>query len=162
MLDEARSLGLGAVLDSVTWRASHGWGTALGLTPDQIDQGNRDAVAFARDLRDARPGQEIVVNGVVGPHGDAYAPDSLQSPEAARAYHARQVRVLADAGVDMISAMTIGSAGEAVGIATAAREAGCPVVVSFTVETDGRLPSDMPLEQAVAETDRATDAYPVW
>jgi homocysteine S-methyltransferase len=72
------------------------------------------------------------------------------------------VRVLAGAGVDIISAMTISSTGEAIGIARAARDVGLPVALSFTLETDGRLIGGMHLRDAIAETDRATGGYPAW
>ncbi len=162
ILDMAKSLDTGAVLDTVTWRASYGWGNVMGLSPMEIDNANREAAAFAINLRDTRPDQDIVVNGVVGPHGDAYAPDCILTADQAQAYHAPQIDTLANAGVQMITAMTISSTGEATGIAQAARAAGLPVALSFTVETDGRLISGMSLEQAIAETDLATDGYPAW
>jgi homocysteine S-methyltransferase len=46
--------------------------------------------------------------------------------------------------------------GEAVGIVRAAAEAGTPAVISFTVETDGRLPNGQSLADAVAEVDDRT------
>ena len=162
MLDIAAANRTGFVLDTATWRASHGWGDAMALSADQIDAANRAAVAFARSLRDGAPGQEILVNGVIGPHGDAYAPEQVLTADQAQAYHDRQVRVLATEGVDLISAMTISSTGEAIGIARAARAAGIPVVLSFTVETDGRLISGQTLADAIAETDAATGGYPAW
>ena len=160
-LDEAERLGMGFVLDSATWRASAGWGERMGWSADDIDAVNREAVAFAHSLRKGRPGA-ILVNGVIGPHGDAYRPDVVLSAAEALAYHARQVSVLADAGVDMVSAVTISSTGEAIGIAEAARKCGLPVVLSFTVETDGRLISGPTLAEAIAATDAATGAYPAW
>ena len=41
----------------------------------------------------------------------------------------------------------------------AAREAGMPVVILFTVEMDGRLPSGEPLGEAIEAVDSATDGY---
>ena len=160
-LDEAAALDLGFVLDTVTWRASHGWGARMGLTAEDIDGANREAVALAKALRADRAG-DIVINGVIGPHGDAYAPDEVLTPAEAEAYHQRQISVLAEAGAEMISAMTISSTGEAIGIANAARKAGVPVVLSFTVETDGRLMGGGSLAEAITATDDATAGYPVW
>jgi S-methylmethionine-dependent homocysteine/selenocysteine methylase len=51
---------------------------------------------------------------------------------------------------------------EAVGIAQAARRAAMPVVISFTVETDGRLPTGQTLQAAVEQVDAETDAYPAY
>ena len=45
---------------------------------------------------------------------------------------------------------------EAVGIVRAARRAVIPVALSFTVETDGRLPTGQTLRTAVEEVDEAT------
>lgn len=162
LLDEARRQGSGFVLDTATWRASAGWAPDLGLTPQAIDDANREAVRFAAGLRAARPDQPILLNGTIGPHGDAYAPDRVLSPDEAQDYHARQIAVLDAAGVDMISALTLSSTGEAIGIGRAARQAGCPVVLSFTVETDGRLISGKTLAEAIAETDAATDGFALW
>ncbi len=162
-LDEAVAQQAGFVLDTATWRASAGWGQVMGLEADRIDAINREAVAFVRALRAARPkGQHILINGVIGPHGDAYAPDQVLSAEAAQNYHRRQVEVLAGSGVDLISAMTISSHGEAIGIAKAAEVVDQPVTLSFTVETDGRLISGMTLADAIHRTDDATDGAPLW
>ena len=160
-LDEAAALDMGFVLDTATWRASAGWGARMGWAADEIDAVNREAVAFAEELREGRAG-EIILNGVIGPHGDAYRPDVVLSAEAAEAYHRRQIAVLADAGVEMLSAMTLSATGEAIGIARAARKVGVPVVLSFTVETDGRLIGGQSIAEAIAETDAATADYPAW
>lgn len=44
----------------------------------------------------------------------------------------------------------------------AARAAGMPVVISFTLETDGHLPSGQSLAEAIRETDAATDGAPAY
>ena len=161
-LDEAAAQRAGFLLDTPTWRASAGWGQVMGLAPEQIDAINRAAVALVQGVRAERPRQPILLNGVIGPHGDAYAPEQELSPEAAQTYHRRQVNVLAAAGVDLISAVTISSHGEAIGIAMAAEAVDQPVTLSFTVETDGRLINGMSLADAIHRTDDATDAAPLW
>jgi homocysteine S-methyltransferase len=163
-LDEAAAQGAGFVLDSATWRASAGWGRVMGLEPVQVDAVNRAAVELIRGMKDerGRVGQMVLINGVIGPHGDAYAPDLILSADAAQKYHQRQVEVLASAGVDIVSAMTISSHGEAIGIAKAAQAVDQPVALSFTLETDGRLVSGMTLADAIHRTDDATGGAPVW
>jgi homocysteine S-methyltransferase len=163
-LNEAAAQRAGFVLDTATWRASAGWGATMGLEAARIDEANRTAVAIVRHLRDdfGTTGRPILINGIIGPHGDAYAPDQILSADAAQDYHRRQVAVLAKAGVDLVSAMTISSLGEAVGIAKAAMEVGQPVALSFTVETDGRLISGMSLQEAIELTDEATVGAPLW
>lgn len=156
----------GFVLDTNTWRAGLHWGAGLGLDDAEMLRLNRAAVDFANDLRtkwenDADLGP-VLINGVIGPAGDAYAPGTAFDAATARMMHLPQVRVLAEAGVDMISALTFTQAQEAAGLAQAAAEQGVPVVISFTVETDGRLPGGQTLGEAIAETDAATDNAPLY
>ena len=153
----ARAHGVGMLIDTATWRASPDWGHELGYAPEQLDAANREAAALARGIVAAHPDTPVVVNGVVGPRGDGYDPAFLMSPAEAEGYHARQVATLADGGVDLISALTMTHAEEAIGIVRAAQAAGVPVAVSFTVETDGRLPTEQPLGDAIAQVDAATD-----
>ena len=72
------------------------------------------------------------------------------TPHEARDYHRWQLAQIAQAGADIATALTITNVEEAEGIAAAAREVGIPLAVSFTVETDGRLPTGMALADAVA------------
>ncbi|HQU67582.1 MAG TPA: homocysteine S-methyltransferase family protein [Albidovulum sp.] len=163
-LAEARTHGAGFVLGTATWRSGKGWGEIMGLSADDIDAVNRDAVRFARTIAaspEAR-GLDIVFEGVVGPHGDAYAPDRLLNAAEAEEAHGDQVRSLASAGVDFVTATTIANAAEGIGIARAASKADVPAVVSFTVETDGRLLTGQTLGEAIAETDAATDGGVAW
>ena len=60
----------------------------------------------------------------------------------------------------IVTALTMGYIEEAAGITRVAQSIGLPVIVSFTVETDGRLPSGMSLADAIEATDAATSAYP--
>ncbi len=156
--DLARSSDTGLFLDTATWRANMGWAPALGLDEAGIGAVNRRAAAFATDLRDryAATGLPVVVNGAVGPSGDGYSPAAMLTPEAAEALHRPQVRALAQGGVDMVSAITMTHTGEAIGIARAAAAEGVPVAISFTVETDGRLPSGQGLHEALSEVETET------
>ena len=101
-----------------------------------------------------------VIGAAVGPRGDGYTIDIAMSADQAAEYHAFQIDVLAGTSIDVVTAMTICYADEAIGIVRAAKAAGLPVVISFTLETDGRLPSGMSLGEAITLTDAATDAYP--
>jgi homocysteine S-methyltransferase len=62
----------------------------------------------------------------------------------------------------MVTAMTLTNVPEAVGIARAARAAGLPAVISFTVETDGRLPTGDTLREAIERVDDATTGAPAY
>ena len=157
-LDLAARYGAGFSFDTPTWRASQGWGEKLGYSTREVGDVNREAVAFAREVA-AASGAEvpIAICGTIGPEGDAYHPDHALSPQEAERYHAPQVDVFAAEGVDLLAAYTLTYVEEAVGIARAAAAAGTPVSISFTVETDGRLPSGEPLREAVERLDAATD-----
>jgi homocysteine S-methyltransferase len=161
-LAAAREQDAGFILDTATWRANPDWGAELGYDAAALDRVNRDAVAFAQALRDAAGDAPapILVNGVVGPRGDGYAADALMAASEALRYHAAQVGAFAAAGVDLVSAITMTYAEEAIGIAGAAAAAGVPVAISFTVETDGRLPSGQALGDAIEQVDAETLAYP--
>ena len=160
----ARKTGRGFVLDAPTWRAGAAWAGALGQTLKDVLETNTRAVAFVRAIRERHEDEAcpILINGLVGPAGDAYAPDSEVSAEEALLIHAPQIHALGKAGVDLISAMTLTHAAEAVGIARAAKEIDVPVVISFTLETDGRLPSGQTLADAIEEVDQATDSAPIY
>jgi len=154
----ARDSDAGFILDSQTWKAHAHWAGDLGATLEELRQANRDSVAFISAIRDefSGAGRPIVLNGIIGPTSDAYAPEGeVTAVEAAR-YHARQIEWLADTEVDMVTATTFPRADEAIGFVRAARDAGLPVVVSFTVETDGRLATGMTLADAVRRVDDAT------
>jgi S-methylmethionine-dependent homocysteine/selenocysteine methylase len=154
----ARERGAGFILDTATWRSNPDWGAVLGYDAAALDAVNRAAVAFAQEIRGehADAAAPILVNGVVGPRGDGYVAGELMSADEARDYHSAQVRSFAEAGADMVSAITMTYAEEAVGIARAAADAGIPVAISFTVETDGRLPSGQALGEAIAQVDFET------
>jgi S-methylmethionine-dependent homocysteine/selenocysteine methylase len=155
---------VGIVLETPTWRASTDWGARIGLDAGAIAAVNRDAVTLLQATRakHERPGVPIVISGCIGPRGDGYAPSELMTVSEARSYHALQARAFAEAGADLVTAITMTYAAEAIGVAEAARAAGLPVVLSFTVETDGRLPDGTSLEAAITEVDAATSAYPAY
>ncbi len=156
----ATAQGLGFVLDSPTWRASRDWGDRLGYSRTALEAVNREAIDLMFELRTAHDTAvtPFVVSGNIGPRGDGYQPETIMSAAAAQAYHAEQIATFAAAGVDMVSAFTMTHAEEAIGIARAASAAGVPAVLSFTVETDGRLPSGQGLGAAIEQVDAETGA----
>ncbi|MCA8880403.1 MAG: homocysteine S-methyltransferase family protein [Rhodobacteraceae bacterium] len=163
-LATAARAGTGFVLDTGSWRGCTEWAGKLGRSADDLIRLNRDSVALAREIRAGWTDRvaPILINGVVGPAGDAYAPDTELDAATAERLHTPQIRVFAEEGVDLVSAITMTHVGEAVGIARAAQAAGLPVVISFTVETDGRLPTGETLGAAIRATDAATDSAPLY
>ena len=147
------------VLESVTWRASSDWAEEIGLSAEGLVRANCDAIDYLKSLRErfATEDTPMVVSGCVGPRGDGYEPGKLMLPAEAEAYHSAQIGVLKEAGADVITGMTINNTPEAIGMVRAAQRADVPCVISFTVETDGRLPTGQTLQEAVEGVDAATD-----
>ena len=163
-LELATTNRLGFILETPTWRANADWGATLGYAPDDLDRINREAVAMMLEVRKTHqtPGSPMPVSGNIGPRGDGYRPERLMTVAEAEAYHAPQVRSFRSAGADLVTAMTINYAEEGAGIARAAADAEIPVVVSITVETDGRLATGQPLGEAIASIDAASEVGPAY
>jgi S-methylmethionine-dependent homocysteine/selenocysteine methylase len=163
-IEIAKSAGVGFVLESPTWRSSPDWGEKLGYSKAALDSVNEEAIALMHELRAAHeaPSTPMVVSGCVGPRGDGYRPEAIMTPDQAEAYHGGQVGAFARAGADLVTAITMTNTNEAIGVARAARAQGMPVVISFTLETDGRLPTGQPLSAAIEAVDAATGAAPAY
>jgi S-methylmethionine-dependent homocysteine/selenocysteine methylase len=155
----AAGAGAGLLLEAPTWRASPDWGALLGYDAAGLARVNGAAVEFLRGLREryagSLGGQDTLVAGMVGPRSDGYQPGEAMSADEAQEYHGPQIRAFAAAGADLVSALTLTSAGEATGIVRAARDAGLPVAISFTVETDGTLADGGTLAGTIGAVDAA-------
>lgn len=154
----------GLVLESATWRASHDWGTKLGYSPAELVDTNRKSISLLEEIRQEFAGRlnNVVISGCIGPRGDGYVPSNTMYEMEAEQYHREQVMTFANTSADLISAITMNYTAEAIGITRAARKAEMPVAISFTVETDGNLPTGQPLAEAIAEVDAATLGYPMY
>jgi S-methylmethionine-dependent homocysteine/selenocysteine methylase len=160
----ARRDGVGFILESPTWRASADWGEKLGYSDEALAKANHDAIALMQELRQEFETKRtpMVISGCVGPRGDGYDPGQVMGPDEAETYHAKQIRIFSEAGADMVTAITMTNANEAVGVTRAAQKAGVPVAISFTLETDGRLPTGQSLKEAIEEVDQATGNGPAY
>ena len=158
-LDIARRHGAGFVIETPTWRANPDWATQLGYSPERLDAVNRAAVSLAEEVRAAATAEGLtaVVSGCVGPRGDGYDPSDAMAADEAERYHAVQISTFAKTSADQVTAITMTNAEEAIGIVRAATAAGIPAAISFTVETDGRLPTGQPLREAIEQVDAETD-----
>lgn len=153
--------GMGLVLESPTWRANADWGAKLGYDAATLADANRLAIGLMLEVREQHGHSRVpmVVSGNIGPRGDGYRAEQRMSVEEAREYHGKQIHTFAQTDADMVAAFTMNYVEEAVGVVTAARDHGMPVAISFTLETDGRLPSGDSLVEAVARTDADTAGY---
>jgi homocysteine S-methyltransferase len=156
--------GLGFILEAPTWRASPDWAARLGLATSELELFNRDATQLLHELAADWCGRvpKVVVSGCVGPRGDGYEPGAVMRADEARHYHLEQVATFAAAGADMVCAITMTNIPEAIGVARAAQEVGLPVALSFTVETDGLLPTGEPLGESIEAVDAATGRAPAY
>jgi len=160
----ARQHELGFVLESPTWRASRDWGNRLGYDADAISAVNRKAIALLEGIRSEFETAQspMPISGCIGPRGDGYDPGKLMSEQQAEDYHSGQAQVFASTAADLITAITMTNVNEAAGLARAAKAAGMPVVISFTVETDGRLPTGQELGAAIDDVDSRTGGLPAY
>jgi len=154
----------GFILESPTWRASADWAQKLGYTPQQLEQANHDAIAMLHQIKKDFVTEQspFLISGCVGPRGDGYHVDRRMSTREAQHYHQQQIATFANAGVDLVSAITLTYPEEAIGIVLAAQSFQLPVVISFTTETDGRLPNGDSLQHAIETVDDITDNGPAY
>ncbi len=151
----AERVGAAVQLDTPTWRANTEWGERVGYAPAELRRVNRDSVALLRELRSEVGIERFFISGCVGPRGDGYVAGEEVDPEVAAKYHAPQIEAFAEASADLVTALTLTGAGEAIGVVLASRAVGLPVAVSFTVEQDGRLPDGTELGAAIEAVDAA-------
>jgi S-methylmethionine-dependent homocysteine/selenocysteine methylase len=154
----------GIVLETATWRANPDWAAKLGYDSHALADANRTSVGLLLEVRKALETSTtpIVISGAIGPRGDGYQPSARMTVQQAADYHSEQIRVFADTDADMLGAFTMNYVEEAVGIALAARDARMPLALSFTVETDGRLPSGDTLQHAIERVEQESGAHPVY
>jgi S-methylmethionine-dependent homocysteine/selenocysteine methylase len=162
--DIAKRHNAGLILESATWRASRDWGERLGYSGEDLDEVNRRAIGMLEEIRDEMETATtpMVISGCIGPRGDGYVADKRMSADEAQRYHSGQMEVFAESAADMACAITMNYVEEALGIVRAAQAAEMPVAISFTVETDGNLPTGESLASAIDHIDEVTLAYPAY
>ncbi len=162
-IELALRYGKGLILETPTWRANREWGFRLGYDSAQLERINRESVEMLTGLRAefGNATSRIIINGTIGPQGDGYKLSEL-SVEEAEEYHGIQIASMADTDVDMVTGYTLTTVAEATGIALAAAKHQVPCVISFTVETDGRLLDGTSLGDAIQQIDAATGRSPAY
>jgi homocysteine S-methyltransferase len=162
--DLARRYRTGLILETPTWRANPDWIRKLAGLRGQLEEVNRKSVWLMEQIRREYSDLEhaTVISGCIGPRGDGYVPSSRMTAREAEGYHSHQIAVIADTAADLVSAFTLNYVEEAIGIASAARKHEIPVAISFTVETDGKLPAGQTLKESIQSVDAATDATPAY
>ncbi|MEA5572862.1 homocysteine S-methyltransferase family protein [Calothrix sp. UHCC 0171] len=160
----AQKYGVGFILESATWRANPDWGRKLGYDHESLAEMNRRAIALLDEIRQEYETEKarMVISGCIGPRGDGYVPTEVMTENEAELYHHQQIQTFRDTDADMVTAITMNYPEEAIGITRAAKLAEMPVAISFTVETDGKLPTGQSLKDAIEQVDTVTDYTPVY
>ena len=160
----AKKYKVGFILEAVTWRASLDWAKKLNYSKAGLDEMLHKAVEFLVPFRNEYEDDtsKMVISGCIGPRGDGYVPGELMSVNEAEDYHSMQIETLSKTAADMLTVLTLNYVEEAIGIAHAAKAHSMPVVISFTVETDGKLPTGQNLGEAIEEVETATEKYPIY
>ncbi len=160
----ARDNNVGFILESMTWRLNSDWGEKLGYSPERIADFSCKSIDLLLGIRSEYEGSipNIVISGCLGPRGDAYSAGISMTASEAEAYHRAQIADFRKTEADMVAAYTIPYIAEGTGIALAAKSEEMPLALSFTVETDGRLPSGELLKDAIKQVDDATGKSPAY
>ena len=161
-LNMAEQYDTGFILESPTWRANLDWGQKLGYDDRNLIRVNQLAIRKMQFLKKEYENRvsDIQVSGQIGPRGDGYhVQDTMNCFDSMR-YHELQVKAFKKADADFITAITMTYSEEALGIVKAAQLYDLPVVISFTVETDGRVPSGEGLEDSILKLDTISNDYP--
>ena len=151
----------GFILEAPTYRANPDWALKIGYSLEALESMNRSAVHELEKIRANYENEnfKIAISVCIGPRGDGYSPDNKMSIKMAEEYHSFQIKIISDTNADLVSALTMNYNEEAIGIVNAAKKNNIPIVISYTVETDGKLPSGESLESAITSLDQLTDNY---
>ncbi|GAB5380035.1 MAG: homocysteine S-methyltransferase family protein [Aliiglaciecola sp.] len=150
------------ILDTPTWRANADWCELLGLDATQAHRINTQATALMQTIQAGAPRTPSIISGCIGPRYDGYSAIQQMDQMDAFYYHLPQIESLTQAGVDIISALTINYEQEAIGMVRAAQTCNVPIAISFTTETDGRLPNGSSIESAIENVDKVTGYGPAY
>ena len=163
-LNIAKQNGTGYILESPTWRANKDWGYKLGYNEQDLFKVNQKGIQLLHELKATykKYVKDIIISGQIGPRGDGYQINGAMTATEAMEYHSFQIAAFKKAEVDMVSALTMTNTEEAIGVVLSAKSYNLPVVISFTVETDGKLPNDDTLQQAIRRVDEVSNNYPIY
>lgn len=158
LLALGREVGVGVILDTASWVANRDRGAAIGFDPQRLKSVNLASVDLIAQAREEGGDLPTVLCAQMGPRGDGYAPGDQMKADEAADYHSEQMETLSRSQADMVAGFTLCYPEEAIGMVRAGQRFDMPVAISFTVETDGRLPTGLPLGEAIQAVDAATEA----
>jgi homocysteine S-methyltransferase len=159
-IEVARSYDANMLVCTPTWRSNR---ERLARTCfPGVDQVSIDAVRLLAELRGRYGdfGKRVFVGGLLGCRGDCYKPQEALSAEVAERFHTSQVQALVQAGVDFLIGTTLPAVSEALGLARAMGDSGCPYLLSFVLRPDGTLLDGTPVADAIAAIDEVVSHRP--
>lgn len=161
-LDIVAKHGMSALIGGLDYRASPDWGELLGYSDDGLAEANHKSINFLRELANEYTSDipEILIQGLIGPRGDAYEKNLNITEIEAEDYHSVQLTTLKEANVDLALAITFNNIPESIGVARAAKKIGVPLAISLTLDSTSKLNSGPRLADAVSTIDDETDLAP--
>lgn len=153
-----------ALMGGLDYRASPDWGELLGYSAASLADANLQSIEFLREIASEYLSQipEILIQGLIGPRGDAYERNETITANEAEDYHAVQLETLKKADVDLALAITFNNIPESVGVARAAAKIGVPLGISLTLDTTSKLSSGESLADAITMIDEETGQSPAF
>lgn len=161
-LDVVAKHGMCALIGGLDYRASPDWGDLLGYSPEGLSEANHKSIAFLREVADEYVSDipEILIQGLIGPRGDAYERNESITENEAEDYHSVQLSTLKEANVDLALAITFNNIPESIGVTRAAAKIGVPFAISLTLDSTSKLNSGPSLAEAITTIDAETDQAP--
>lgn len=148
------------IIDTPTWRFNKDWASKLGYNEIELLNRNKEAVVLISKLKNDY--NNIIISGKIGPKYEGYFISEKMSIEESKNYHSTQIKTFSELNIDIITASAMNYVEEAIGISYSAKDKSIPLVISFTLNNDSKLPSGMALEDAINYIDYITNEYPIY
>lgn len=155
---------MSALVGGLDYRASPDWGALLGYSAEGLADINLQCINFLRKIASeySTDIDRVLVQGMIGPRGDAYEANRTITADEAQDYHAVQLETLKKAEVDIATAITFNNIPESIGIARAAAEVGVPLCISLSLDSSSKLNTGPSLAEAIKTIDAATNMSTVF
>lgn len=92
---------------------------------------------------------QLVEQVPIGGKKLGYSIEEKLTSKEAEEYHNEQIKTISKTDAELVTAFTLSYTQEAVGIVNAFKKYNMPVVIGFTLETNGTLPSWESLKDAI-------------
>jgi homocysteine S-methyltransferase len=149
---------MSALVGGLDYRASPDWGALLGYSAEGLADINHRCIDFLRNISKEYTAEidNILVQGLIGPRGDAYNANHSITENEAQDYHSVQLETLKSTDIDLVSALTFNSIPESIGVARAAADLNIPLCISLSLDSSSKLNTGPTLGEAIETIDAAT------